>query len=260
MNETPLDRAHASMEAEPGDETLRLAFYERLADGELFLLLEEEAEGLTAKPRVFQTGDGDFVLAFDREERLAAFTGGPAPYAAMSGRSLAELLSGQSLGIGLNLGTAPSEMLIPDTAVDWLNKTLAARPTETVETPEEFFPPTGLPERLIGAIDTKLATAAGLAAMAYLAAVRWKGGRRGHVLVLIDPLPGAEPALARAVSEALVFSGLEAGELDVTFLKRTDPIAARLAKVGLRFDLPEPVRVEAPSAPGMDPDKPPRLR
>ena len=47
---TPLDIAHGAMEAAPNDDAIRLAFYERLGDGELFLLLEAEAEGETIKP------------------------------------------------------------------------------------------------------------------------------------------------------------------------------------------------------------------
>ena len=97
--------------------------------------------------------------------------------------------------------------------------------------------------------------------MAYLAAVEWDSGARGHLLAFVDAAPGAEGALARAVHEALTFSGLEAGTIDVAFFRSADPVAARLARVGLRFDLPafEP-RQSAPSAPGTDPDKPPRLR
>lgn len=73
---------------------------------------------------------------------------------------------------------------------------------------------------------------------------------------------GAEAPLARAVNEALVFSGIEAGALDVVFLSETDPFTARIARVGLRFDLPEPQEPQraAPTAPGSDPSKPPRLR
>lgn len=260
MTGTPIDRAHARMTTAPQDDAARLAFFERLADAELFVLLSEDAEGETISPRIFETADGRYVLAFDREERLAEFAGGPAPYAAVSGRSLAGMLDGQGLGIGLNLGSAPSEMLVPVAAVEWLNRTLAVRPDETEEIPKELTPPAGLPETLVEALDTKLAAAAGLATMAYLAGVTWKSGRRGHLMALIDPVPGAEPALARAVGEALIFSGLDAGELDVTFLKKSDPVAARLARVGLRFDLPEPPRAETPGMPGMDPNRPPRLR
>lgn len=260
MTETPIDRAHAAMQTDSDDDTRRLAFYERLADSELFLMLESEPEGDSISPRIFETEQGTYVLAFDREERLAAFAGGPAPYAALSGRTLAGMLSGQDLGLGLNLGAAPSEMLIPAEAVAWLHATLSERPEEMQETPEELHPPAGLPERLVAALDIKLATASGLAKLAYLSGVTWKNGRRGHLMALIDPVPGSEPALARAVGEALIFSGLDAGELDVTFLKASDPVSARLARVGLRFDLPEPPKPEGPAAPGMDPDKPPKLR
>ena len=41
---------------------------------------------------------------------------------------------------------------------------------------------------------------------------------------------------------------------------KADPLAGYLAKVGLRFDLPEPEQPQTPGAPGMDPTKPPKLR
>ena len=65
---TPLDAAHAAMEAAPDDDAKRLAFYERLGDGELFLLLEAEAEGEMINPQTFDIGTGEIVLVFDRQE------------------------------------------------------------------------------------------------------------------------------------------------------------------------------------------------
>jgi hypothetical protein len=73
-------------------------------------------------------------------------------------------------------------------------------------------------------------------------------------------LPGAEAALAEAVAEALRFSGVEAGALDVTFVAADSPVVARFARVGLRFDLPTPAMPTAPGAPGMDASRPPRLK
>ncbi|MDX5350173.1 MAG: SseB family protein, partial [Paracoccaceae bacterium] len=109
--------------------------------------------------------------------------------------------------------------------------------------------------------DAKLARAGGLAAAAVLAGVVYSDGRRGHLLAFLDAAPGAEGALARAMQEALVFSGVEAGELDVAFLAPDDPAARALVAVGLRFDLPAPeVKDLAPAAPGMDPSRPPKLR
>lgn len=260
MTETVLDAAYAAMAASPEDDRLRLRYYERLADGEFFLLLETEAEDEDVTPQIFPVDGTEFVLIFDREERLADFVGGTAPYLALSGRSVAEMLAGENLGLLVNPGVEASQNLIDPASVAWLHQTLGTGPEETEDRPEELTPPAGLPEDLLTALDTKLAMAGGLAAMAYLSAVKYDSGRRGHLLAFIDAMPGSDHALASLVSEALVFSGIEAGELDVVFLKASDPVCAQLARVGLRFDLPAPEVPTGPAAPGMDPESPPRLR
>lgn len=257
---TLLDAAHAAVSADPENETLRLRFFERLADGELVLLLEREAVGAQLEPKVFELEEGPVVLVFDREERLASFSGGIAPYAALPGRVIAQLLKGQGIGLGVNLGVAPSSMLLPPEALDWLAETLEEGPQELEAQLREFVPPL-VPEAVLTALDAKLARAGGLATAAVLAGVVYRDGRRGHLLAFLDAAPGAEPALARAMQEALVFSGIEAGELDVAFLASGEPAAGAMARVGLRFDLPEPqVQDLSPAAPGMDPTRPPKLR
>ena len=262
MDETPLDAAHAAMDAAPGDDAARLRFYERLADSELFLLLTEEPKGEKLSPELFELADGAFVLAFDREARLAEFVGRPAPYAALSGRVIASMLAAQGIGLGVNLEVAPSSILVPAEAVAWLDATLGHGPEEVEARMEAFEPPKGLPERLLTALDAKLATARGLARSSYLVCVAYDGGGRGHLLGFVDAVPDAQGALARAVSEALTFSGIEAGALDVGFFQASDVAAARMAQVGLRFDLPELAEEDrgVRPAPGSDPDSPPILR
>ena len=237
---TRLDAAHAAMEAAPEDATVRLRFYEWLAAGELYLLLKSEADGDRIDPEVFELPEHSVVLVFDREDRLAAFAGGPAPYAALTGRVIARLLAGQGVGLGINLDVAPSSILIAPEAVDWLAGTLGQEPSEIEARPEKFTAPRGLPEDFLLALDGRLAAMEGLARWAYLVGVTYEGGARGHMLGFVDAMPGAEAALARGVSEVLVFSGLEAAALDVAFLSADDPVAARLAVAGLRFDLPQP--------------------
>jgi len=256
---TLLDAAHAAVSADPGNEALRLRFFERLADGEMVLLLDREAVGDHLEPRIFALEDGPVVLVFDREERLASFTGGIAPYAALPGRVIAGLLKGQGIGMGVNLGVAPSSMLLPPEALDWLAETLDEGPEETEALPESFHPP-AVPEAVVAALDGKLARAGGLATAALLAGVVYVGGRKGHLLALIDAADGAEGPLARAMNEALVFSGIEAGELDVVFLRAGDPAATAMGRVALRFDLAEQEMPSAPAAPGTDPSRPPKLR
>ncbi|MCR9152287.1 MAG: SseB family protein [Rhodobacteraceae bacterium] len=261
---TALDRTHAAMAAAPGYDAARLRFYAALADAELFLLIEEAEDGAEVRPRVFALEEGRFVLAFDREDRLAAFAEGPAPYAALPGRVLAQRLAGSGIGLGLNLAVAPSEFLMPPEAVDWLAATLGAGPDETAARPVAFTAPRGLPEALLSALDAKLALMAGLAERALLAGVTYEDGRRGHLLALVGARAGSEPALAKAVAEALTFCGIEAGELDVTFLPTGAPATGAMERAALAFDIPAPAsrtaQIVTPAAPGTDPSRPPKLR
>ena len=258
---TEIDRAHAAMQAAPEDDAARLRFYERLAEGEVFVLLQEDPGADSVAPEVVEVAGQSHVLVFDRIERLSSFSGGAAPYAGLSGRELARMLAGQQTGLALNLDVAPSAMLIGPEGVDWLARTLDAAPTEVQTRLRELTAPFDLPGGLLEALDRKLAQAAGLADCAYLAGALAEDGARGLLLAFVGTAPGAEAALARAVGEALTFSGLETGGIDVTHLAAGSDMAARLARVGLRFDLPRPEARTAPgSDPGMDPDKPPRLR
>jgi len=259
--QTPLDLAHIAMETAPDNVEKRLKYYERLADSELFLLLTEEATGDRLSPELFELADASFVLAFDREERLASFVGKPAPYAAISGRVIAGMLDGQGIGIALNPEVAPSSNIIDAGAVTWLAETVSAAPEELQAHVEEILPP-NVPEILVSNLAEKLATAMGLADTAYLVAVKYDSGAKGHMLGVVNALTDAQGAIAKAVNEALTFSGLEAAALDVTFVDPQDQIAASLAKVGLRFDLPKPIPTQdyTPKAPGMDPESPPKLR
>ena len=259
--ETPLDQAFAVMEAS-GTDADRLRYYERVADAELFLLVEEEPQGDAVKPQLFELEDGQIVVAFDRAARLAAFVGGPSPYVAFSGRALVKLCADQGLGLGLNLEVAPSSYLLPVAALEWLKDVLERAPEAEEMTVAEVSPPGALPEMLLTSLDAKLALMGAAAETACLAGATYSDGSKGHMLAFIDAAPGAERALSQAASEALTFSGLDAGQLDVTFLKAADPVAGQLARVALRFDLPQPVAAVAtsPAPPGLDPDKPPKLR
>jgi len=172
------------------------------------------------------------------------------------------MLAGQGIGLGVNLDVAPSSILIPADAVDWLASTLQAAPEQLETRLQEFSAPRGLPEVLLTELDGKPASATGLARTAYLVGVSYEQGGHGHLLACSDARPGAQGALAQAANEALTFSGIEAGSIDVGFFDSTDPLVGSLAGCGLRFDLPDPVQAQniAASAPGMDRDKPPLLR
>lgn len=257
---TPLDIAHAAMMADPDDDRARLRFYERIADVELYLLLEAEPAGDQITPVLYEEG---YVMVFDRSQRLAAHVGDAAPYVALSGRAIAGMLEGQPLGMAVNLGVAASQILLPAEAMAWLRDTLSHGAGEVEARIAQVFPPRGLPESLIEAIDAKLATATGMAAGAFLVAVEYADGGRGHLLAFVGAIPRAQDALVRASSEALTFSGIEAGAMDVGFFGPDDPVVEKLARVGLRFDLPQQEALQHTprmEAPGSDPAKPPILK
>lgn len=260
MTETELDRAHAAMAADE-EGAARLAFYHALADAQLYLLLSEEAQGADISPQTYDLEGAPHALAFDTEDRLAEFTGAIAPYAALPGRTLAGMLAEAGAGLALNLGVASSAILLPHEALAWLAGTLGqGGGTESGARPEALTPPREVPEALLRALDAKLARASGLASHACLTGARYAGGEAGYLLVVVGAAEGAETALTRAVSEALTFSGVEAGALDVGFAPAGSALAERAARVGLRFDLPHLEAPEAPAAPGSDSEKPPKLK
>lgn len=258
---TRLDDAHSAMQTNPDDDAARLRFYECLADGELFLLLAREAEGADVEPEIFDLEGDQYVLVFDREDRLAEFVGAPAPYAALAGRVIAGMLAGEGIGLGVNLGVASSSILVPSDALGWLAETLKTGPQQVEARIAEVHQPS-VPENLLNALDGKLASAGGLADTACLVGVTYTGGRKGHLLGFIGAHPGSEAALAGAANEALTFSGLDAGEMDVGFFEKGADIARKLAALGICFDLPEPEQMQTfqPAAPGSDPQKPPILK
>ncbi len=298
-DDTPLDAAFAAMAAAPEDVAARLRFHERLLDAELFVPLEADAQPDRLDPQIIDVEDGRFVLAFDRDARLAAVLDAPAPYAALSGRSLAALLAGRGVGIALNPGVAPSETALDPETVDWLAG-MAARGEVATLRLRAIGAPRGADRALIAALDAKLATMVDRIDGAWLARIGFEDGSDRMGLGLAGVPEAAQPAIAAAIAEAVRFCGLAerrladglpdgrlpdgprvgglargltkgdlqegrlaVGGLDVTFLDHESPALAAFERVGLRLELPPRPPSERPAqrpAPGADPDRPPILR
>lgn len=256
---TPLDQAHAKMTK---DGESRVQYYARLAEAELFLLLESEADETSIEPMIFETSDGNVALVFDTEDRLAAFLDDPMPYVSLPGRRVAQLLAGEDIGLGVNLGVAESAIILPADALDWLSMVLDDPGQVDSGQPAEISPPKGLPEMVVTALDAKLANMAGVAKKAYLVGAGYSDRGARYLLALVGVEDVAKDGVFAALSEALQLSGADETALDITFLALDDPALSRFAKVGLGFDIPEleEVEIEEPVAPGSDPDKPPKLR
>lgn len=260
---TPLDIAHAAMLADAEDDFARLRYYRQLADMELFLLLTDEAVGETCAPKLFPLESGPVVLAFDTEERLSEFTSVPTPYAALPGRVIIGQLVGQGIGLGINLGSADHAWLMGTESISWLAGVLEHRPAETRGRPKALTAVGALDPALSEALAVAVSGAGGLAAAGLLARAAWEDGSEGIVLAYLGAQPEAEAPLARALAEALAFSGMEDGLVDVVFLNPEDPAARHLQAIGQHLHLPQPAvasQPAPPAPPGMDPAKPPRLK
>lgn len=244
--DTPLARSAAVMLARPGDDGARLRLYEVLSGAELILPLAGEGTGDAVEPETVTVAGVEHVLALDRADALVV----PRATAALSGLALARMLAGQGVGVALRTGGA-ADLLIPPEALDWLARSLGDGPAAAEARPLAAYPPDGLPLALLAALDRRIAQGEGLAEAAWLARVDWSDGTAGHLLAFVGARPGSEEPLAAGVNAAVALSGHEGVRLDVTFLAAGDPVIARLARVGLRFDL---------AAAGDVPDGPPRLR
>ena len=260
---TPLDRAFLAMADAIEDEVRRLSFYARLAESELFLLLETEAEEDRMTPASFRVGDTPYLMVFDREERLMDFVRDDAPYAALTGRALCDISAGQDLGLALNPDVAPSSYLITPEVVNWLAEISVSTPQIVADAPLRIYPPSRAEAALLDALDAKFARMQGLARAAILVSAEGgaadDGALRAPLIAFLDTQAGAEDAIAMAVAETVQYFGGEIGAPSVMFLGGDSDAAARLADIGLRFDLPVPDAPAVPAAPGSDPDNPPRL-
>ncbi len=260
--QTPIDLAFLAHCADPDNAPLHARFLERLMDGELQLLLETVPEGDRAEPRIFDLEEGRFVLAFDSSERMAGFVEGPAPCLEMSGRRLVRMLAGQGVGIGLNLGVAPSSTLLPAETLDWMAEMAAQPVTEAELAASGIASPGVLPPDLLASLDAKLAIMADRIGEAHLVEARFDNGSTGLLLVLVGVPAASRDGIAAAISETLQFAGLPDTGLDVTFPEDGSAALVRIRQVSVRVELPTPAAPPAAvgTAPGTDPDRPPILR
>ncbi len=259
--ETALDHAHDAMIRSGETEAARRAFFAAVAAAELVLVLEAEvADGSDQiTPLVLETDDGPLVLAFDTEARMAGFLGQGTATATLSGRALAQMLAPAGLGLGLNLDVAPSGIVLPAAALAWLAD--LAPPQAQVREGQivQLDPPRDVAPVLLQLLDARLAMLAGTATGACLAQARYAQGDAALVLALSDVPEPARPAVSQSIGEALSMAGLPEAAIDVLFVDAETEVWTRLARVGLRFDMPQ-TATSQPAAPGGDPDRPPILR
>ncbi|MEM6637533.1 MAG: SseB family protein [Pseudomonadota bacterium] len=257
-----IDRALLRMEKDPEAAAPRMQFFGRLVATELFLMLEKEGSDDNLEPVVAETEEGAFALVFDSEERLASAAGRPVPYAALPGGELARMLLGSGLGLALNSAGTGVPFLASPATLEWLCAQAPAAPASAEVLLYSVAPPRRLPQDRLQILDEALAALAGLAERAFLATGTTAEGDAHQILVVVNLVETLQAHAAGHLAHALAFSGTddETETVDLLFLSDDNPLLEAVARVGLRFDLPEIPEPEPPKAPGTDPARPPRLR
>ncbi len=271
---TALEKALAAVAERPDDEGAWRRLYARLVDAELYLLLEEPPDDDSISPRMV-AADGDLVaLAFDAEERISAFLdGAPADFVAVAGAELAEMLSGAGgVGLGLNLDDPRLGLVLPAETLAWIALQARAVRAEPVRhAGGRVTAPPPLDEALEQLLADRLAELAGLADHALLAGVaRDEEGpdapgagdeaeEPALLLAVVGLRRGAEAAVAEMLATAWALAAPEGPALELAFPAPGEPLAREAAAHGRRIPIPQRRRA-APSAPGMDPERPPILR
>ncbi|WP_411837611.1 SseB family protein [Paracoccus sp. ME4] len=227
------------------DAPQRARMLSRLADTELAVALEREPAHDQVELRMFDLDGTRMALACDAEDRLAGFFGQPVAYAAMPGRVLASLLRADGAGLLVNPGH-PSEMMLDVAMLDWLTGALEAAPEEAEAHLRLAAPDPETVAALSDPLAERLADLRGLVAGAALVGV--VGG--GHLLLIAGAPIDRQPAIAKALAEALAFLPPQPGGVDISFAETPPPPGALL------FDLTPP-QAEPPAP---RPKGPPILR
>ncbi len=252
---TPLDTAFDAMEAAPNDESVRANYYSVLAASELFVLLEHDP-GESFEPQLVELEGARFALVFDSADKLAEFCDEPSPYIAMSGRELLRTVTGARLGLAVNPGLL-SSMFVPVEAVEWSANRASAAVSEGDAKIREISAPEIADAEMLRAIDARLAVYSGNGRCAYLVKATYDT-ESAHLMILAGMPPEARAGVAGGLAEALRFL-LPDIAFDTMFVEEGAQILTPASRVGLKFDMDAPDRIQGPGAPGTDPDKPPIL-
>jgi hypothetical protein len=246
----------------PADHSARMRFFNAFCDAEVFLLLNEEPDEGSLSPVVLDAEGRGHVLAFASEEHLADYSAQVAPYAALSGRVIVDMLTQAELAIAFNWGVLVSEMVITAEEITWLNGVISEAPETHNARPTSFFALGQERDTLSRVLVEKLISASELAQAFWLIGVGYETGAKGVMLCIVDAPLEAEAPLAKAALEAIAFCGYENLLFDVSFLKHHEKAVEAIERQGQRLVFPKrpPVTPKQRSMPGSDPARPPKLR
>lgn len=257
---TPLDRALLAAQAPEAGDAAMARFYALLVETALCAPVTPTAEDTPIAPVVFDIAGGPVALAFDDDSRMVAFFEQATDYVTLTGRSLIGALAESGLGLGLNLGDAPSAVLLDSETVRWIAAEMGGA-VEALDLTGALVvgTPSGAPRALLAALSERIAQMPGLVAEAWLVSLAADGQTTG-LAVLWRPAPAASRAIAGVVTvlgRAAAVHGAEAGSVAVGVVAEGDALLRAARTHGASLHPEARAVAPMPSRPG---DTPPRLR
>lgn len=257
---TPLDRAHLAAAADGAAPDARARFYALLLESALFCPVEQASQTGPLKPLVFALEGGPVALAFDDDARMAGFFDAPTEYVTLPGRALTAALAQAGLGLGLNLGDAPSAMLLAAADVAWIAAEMGgAVEAAAVAGALTVAAPLGAERGLLAALADRIAAHPGMIAEAWLVrlGVADAPGRLTLLFLPAEPFRRGAEALSAMLGRAAQPYAPAGEEVAVGVMTPDHPVLRSARAQGLRL------WPDAPSASGpavARPPAPPRLR
>jgi hypothetical protein len=267
VTDTPLDAAARAADAPDAAPDARARFYALLLETALCVPVRPRAgDDDPVRPQVFDLSQGAAALAFDDDARMAAFFEGPTEYVVLPGRAMTTLLAQARLGLGLNLGDAPSATLLDAATVAWLAAEMGGETVETAAPAAGALtvrPPTGASPALPAALAQRLAQFPGVVAEAWLARLGPPDapGALTVALTLSPAARRADRALSAELGRAAAPHAPPGETVSIATLEDGHPLLPALRRHGAPLHAPpEAPRDDAsPRAPAR-PAAPPRLR
>ncbi len=248
--ETPLDLAFERARNDP-EETA--GFYDALFAATIFLPIDRafddegnqsEAAASAIEPIFYEVEDQPTLLIFDTEERLAIWTDEPIDYVGLTGRQLFEMFDGEQQ-VALNIGVAPSSVVIPAEMVTWLHE----RASEEGDSDEiaagtalEVTAPPALDTEIVARIAARIAGLRREIDEAVFFSLGIDAGQDEAERRVVLGVATSDQGLrdANAVAEALAETARGAFDgtrpVEVALLSATSPLMEKARKVG--FNLP----------------------
>ncbi len=252
---SPLDKAFQAF-TETGDQSQLLG---AIARSELFVATTTEVMGSDFDPMLVSFGEEPYIAVFDSAAKLSDFEGASGHFVSVSGRAIAQMLVGQNIGVVLNPKSHSWSHVLDVETLEWMAELDRFELIEDDLNELTIQPISQGATELVQALDEVLPAAMGLASCVFLVEVSADGSRHSAA-IFCDAKSDAHSVLKQLIQEMVLYSGQIQSELSVGFVQSDSPQYSTFVRQGLRLDIPQPKRAATITAPGMDPQKPPKLR